>query len=85
MSSSWSNAKKARAKLLGGWFCEICGREASHGHHIIPTHKGGRDCLANCQLRCIDCERWAHENYEDGNPPKEIVERRRKYFRRVRR
>lgn len=57
----WRLIKSARARMIGGWFCEVCGKEldenSARGHHIAHTRWGGRDELKNCMLRCYNCER----------------------------
>lgn len=91
MSSAWSNAKKARARELSRqndhdsthlWICEICLGEGHIGHHINPRENGGLDCANNVEIRCEDCERWAHMTHPDGNPPKDLIDKRREYLRR---
>lgn len=43
-----------RAKKIRGDKCEICGWDKAtvDGHHILPTHKGGKNVLQNIILLC---------------------------------
>ena len=80
MASKWTNAKKERAKQVGGMICEICSRPSQLGHHIVPREKGGADSVTNVQLRCSKCERICHELFKDGNPTDEWIQKRKAFF-----
>lgn len=58
--SGWGQVKCEKARLIGGFRCESCGRELTRrtviGHHITYRRHGGRDVIENCLLRCSTCE-----------------------------
>ena len=44
-------------KCIFGMICLGCSQENNNLtlDHIVPLSKGGRHCLANCQLLCSNC------------------------------
>ncbi len=71
--------KQKRASMIGGWHCEICGREGNQrtiiGHHCIPRKRMRKDRSLMvpdlCRLRCQDCESDRHRTFCYGNSPAE--------------
>jgi len=60
LSKSWKESKIQRAKQIGGYYCEDCGKPLTErtviGHHIHYRRDGRDDSVKNCRLRCVPCE-----------------------------
>jgi len=41
--------------------CYLCGKEATHYHHIIPRSLGGRTAEWNLVPLCDECEQKLHK------------------------
>ncbi|OPZ94167.1 MAG: hypothetical protein BWY74_00785 [Firmicutes bacterium ADurb.Bin419] len=76
--ATWKQVKLQKAIRLGGWYCQICGcylgdkGRYANGHHIDNNHDHIN--INNCELRCVDCEQWAHQIRKDGNPSKKQID-----------
>ena len=87
MSKAWAEAKERRAEIIGGRYCEICGKSSCScniiGHHIINRKYKHLEYEVPelCELRCTEDERICHEIYQDGNRP-EDKQRIKEYFER---
>ena len=72
----WHDLKELRARMLGEWVCETCGKKGDSrslvGHHI-KGRKRQADNVQDVRLRCPECEFIHHELDRHGNGHKREV------------